>query len=989
MYKPQIIAAAGRLILTISASLALFGAARGQTAAVKAETDDSKNDELIELSPFVVDSSKDVGYRANNTLAGTRINTSLRDLAAPVSVVTKDFMNDINATDINDILAFQTGSEGTRDFSATTGQLGRTTDDAAANPNGAIRGRGLTSFDLTRDYFYTISGGLKNSGGVSGIGFDSYNLDSVTISRGPNSILAGLGSPSGIINYSPQLAQLSRNSNEVSLRYGSYNDQRATLNSNVVLVKDKVALRFAAVAANEGFKQEPAFVHNRRLYLTSTIKPFAKTMVRVSYEWAHVTQRRPNTLTPEDDISQWLAVGKPTYTEGSPFSTLLASGQSLTNQAALYNADGTLFRGVDVTGQKAYFQQNLSGVGLFQATRFHDNTYGNWDELNTNPSLVKNKFKTWNFTLDQEIIKDLNLNVSYVREDLDSNSINLFRPDYVTYQIDVNATLPGGAPNPHFGETYMAFRGLDNFQSSRGTNEVGRVSLTYNLDFTNRNKWLGHYNLVAFGEQRHTESGFVQFNSWNTATNTETGRIYYLGGKADNGYRPTTVPPTPSLVTNIPLLNADGTTGTMSDIYQLKSDTRDLTKLRTTAAVAQAYLLKDMLVLTGGIRRDVNYAASSIGANNLAGPYGELARVAATTKSYGAVAHPTKWLDVFYNKSENFVPNAGSVDLLNNTVSSPVGKSKDWGVAFSSPDGKWNAKVGWYKTEALNSYSPTATFPLAQWTLPWLETGYPTGGTGGPFQDLAAKQGIVYKQGMAPNLTTGDSKLGAAYTSDQEAKGMELELTFNPTKNWRLFATVTKQEAKETNIAPTLTAFIEERLAYWKSTPGLWTGQTTTKGWNGVPETGEQLFNNYVLGDYIRYQSADGKPSTQLHKWRGTLVTNYTFTEGFLENFSAGLGMRYIDGAVIGNPVIRNDLGQVVALDLDHPYTSSAQVSVDVWIGYRRKLTPKYTIDLQLRCEDLQSSGGYRAIVANSDGNHSVYTITPERRFYLTTKLQF
>ena len=39
-------------------------------------------DEIFVLSPFIVDASKDTGYRAENTLAGSRLNSSLRDTAS-------------------------------------------------------------------------------------------------------------------------------------------------------------------------------------------------------------------------------------------------------------------------------------------------------------------------------------------------------------------------------------------------------------------------------------------------------------------------------------------------------------------------------------------------------------------------------------------------------------------------------------------------------------------------------------------------------------------------------------------------------------------------------------------------------------------------------------------------------------------------------------------------------------------------------------------
>jgi outer membrane receptor protein involved in Fe transport len=46
---------------------------------------------VVELSAFVITSEKDLGYAATSSLAGTRIRTELKDLANPISVVTREF----------------------------------------------------------------------------------------------------------------------------------------------------------------------------------------------------------------------------------------------------------------------------------------------------------------------------------------------------------------------------------------------------------------------------------------------------------------------------------------------------------------------------------------------------------------------------------------------------------------------------------------------------------------------------------------------------------------------------------------------------------------------------------------------------------------------------------------------------------------------------------------------------------------------------------
>src|SRR5204862_3672233 len=72
---------------------------------------DPAADDPISLSAFHVSSSADVGYTATSTLAGTRLNTPLRDVGTAVSVVTKEFLNDVNANDSSTLLTYTVSTE--------------------------------------------------------------------------------------------------------------------------------------------------------------------------------------------------------------------------------------------------------------------------------------------------------------------------------------------------------------------------------------------------------------------------------------------------------------------------------------------------------------------------------------------------------------------------------------------------------------------------------------------------------------------------------------------------------------------------------------------------------------------------------------------------------------------------------------------------------------------------------------------------------------
>lgn len=960
------------------------------TGAAEPSTGDSSEDDLVVLSPFTVTAEDQEGYRATATLAGSRIKTDLRDVAAPITVVTKEFLQDISAADINDVLAYVANAEGTRDFTSVTNSLGRPQDNVAINSFTSTRLRGLSDVESTRDYFYTIN---------DWIGFDTYNLDEVTINRGPNSVLAGLGSAAGIINYSPQVASTAATHGEVSFRYGSYGDIRATLNTNVVAVDDVLAFRFAGLWADRGFKQEPAYNEDKRIYLTGTWQPTRKTTIRAGYEFAKIEANNPNSLTPEDGISQWVAAGSPVYdnvndTAVHPFLTIGGN-----EPVTVFNADGSEQGWWNNNTRATYFQSNAEGVSLWQPLRMNNNDYLNVGATNLNPSLDNREFKAINLSIDQEIFDGFFANVSYVNESIDTSRLNLFRTEYAIYNIDPNVRLPDGSMNPHFGETYYEFRGLDNRGAEDNSNEVIRGTLTYDLDLREVNKWLGHYTLTGFLESRETETHSSQWNAKVTSDPSyESFRYrYYLGGTVDS--YPTTVPGKPDLVSNIQgippgFASLPSGATVLNSYYGLKSDRKRLEKLDTKAFVVQAFLWDDKIVGMYGYRDDTDKAADAIGpgiGNNMvdpAGDYPDLTKFSQSTNTYGVVVHPLEWLSLHYNYSENFMPNAGALDLLGNPTPPPTGDGEDFGFSFRTLDNRLNVKVNWFKLESQGAGADSVTFPLNVWTVPYLDlTIMPDIATTPAF--LAANPGFVYQKSIADGLVTGDTRLNNGYTSDQVSEGIELELTYNVSNNWRVMGSVSKQEAKQSNIAGELTEFIEERLAYWEST-GLFDYLVSPGGGWGQDLTGREYWERDSLGAYIGYRSGEGRPSQQLAKWRANVLTNYSFSEGPLAGFSIGGGARYIEGAVIGNPVFLDDQGRVTGLDLDNPYKNNDLVSLDVWMGYRTKVFDnKYDLSFQLNIRDLQESGKYRPISANSDGSHAAYRIVQPRTFYLTTTLGF
>lgn len=277
---------------------ALLTASSGfaQTAATK------PTEEIIELSPFIVSSSKDTGYYAAQTLAGGRIVTDIKNTGTSIEVLTKQLLDDIGANTVEDFLQYTTGgqvggSQGNFTGASTGGEFGvADSTKARRSPSENTRLRGIGSPDYVRDYYKTS------------IPLDGYNTTRVDINRGANSFLFGLGSPAGLINANYAPASMS-NTTEFESQIGTGGDTpstRESFNFNRMLIKDKLAVRGAILHDRTTYRQQPSYRSDDRLYGAITFKPFKNTSIRVHAEKGRIKGNAPDTLLPSEAISTFI-----------------------------------------------------------------------------------------------------------------------------------------------------------------------------------------------------------------------------------------------------------------------------------------------------------------------------------------------------------------------------------------------------------------------------------------------------------------------------------------------------------------------------------------------------------------------------------------------------------------------------------------------------------------------------------------------------------
>lgn len=1095
----------------------------------------AREDEPFVLSPFVVSSERDTGYQATSTLAGTRLNTPLSDLASAISVYTKAFQEDLGVTNAAELLVYATGMEAAGAGGNYSGAAGTATsteivgNSSRVDPQETSRTRGLAAPNYTRGYFETS------------IPFDSYNTDAVTVNRGPNAALFGVGSPAGVVDTSLLKADVQRNRDQISFRYGNNDSQRHVVDFNHVLVPKKLAVRIAALNSDERYNQRPAFEKRERIYGALTFEPFKSTALRANFESGHTDANRPISVLPFKSFTQqWVDAGRQGFdwryyddpalnpaagsiSSGSRASPLLGQAQ-LFNQILLINTNpwdtspSAAFRSEisNTTGTAA----NSIKAQLYNDVVNRDRASDNLQFLSTlnisqvpaaywtasnvyagqlpgyQPAGVRaqgftdlsafdfknhmidetarqgDSFHSFNIAFSQNAWEDrIGVELAYDAQRLDRRSVNgAFSAANANHvKIDTNVTLPNGQPNPNLGRPFVIYgqSAWTNYFSER---ESMRATAFLKYDFTEKDspwlRWLGRHTLSGVYEEsgkdiisynhRLAADGPVaraiaaNINSFNRIP----GVLTYIGSSIignDNPLRLEAIrsPRAGAGLVSTPadyFVRAANATDpghfeqgevTLVEINNGGSSTREL--IKSQGVVLQSYWLKDNLITMAGWRRDEDYfARESInfvanpsdpndpgkvhyGFNDFSFPHTPAFNVGKETKSYSAIL---RWprnlvrlpagMDVSVNgmHSSNFTPIGGRVNAFGESLPSPEGETKEFGLNVSLFDKKLVARINRFETSVKNQSLSSSTFVFTTvnavigTAVTWAKEGNTNPDLASSrnadiellFSPLPANYRDLYQysiSGAAPNISGSAlaSLPGATDTTDYTAEGVEFEIVYNPTKNWRILANVAKQETIQTNQMPFLKRFVATMEPVWQQL-----GDRPKLAYPTDPaivyETYDQWLDTNVRIPLSTALATEGTASPEQRKWRANLVTNYQFGKdsifgGRLKGWSVGTAARWQDKIGIGYPTTRN-ADTSVTIDIKHPYYAPAQLNGDAWISYQRKLR-KGKIDwkIQLNVMNLYGDDDLVPVAAQGWGEIAIVRLPPERRWYVTNTFTF
>lgn len=238
------------------------------------------NDDVVTLSPFKVTTDKDRGYKVTNATSGTRLNTPIKDLPMPISVITEQFIKDTGATDLRQSLAYTAGIQLQSQNDQGTPGGAYQGPGGVNNPEGATANKTQTSYKI-RGY---VTDAVLRDGFRRQQSTDSINISRVEVAFGPTALLYGIGEFGGIVNYIPK-APLDRPYTEVAVTGGSYNFMRGTLDTTAPLgTKWNIGYRLTAAVQSQNdytdyYKEQHNFISP-----AVVLHPTATTEVDIDFE---------------------------------------------------------------------------------------------------------------------------------------------------------------------------------------------------------------------------------------------------------------------------------------------------------------------------------------------------------------------------------------------------------------------------------------------------------------------------------------------------------------------------------------------------------------------------------------------------------------------------------------------------------------------------------------------------------------------------------
>lgn len=965
--------------------------------------------ETIELSPFVVNTDKDVGFVAASALAGGRLAGDLRDTPVAYSVLTREFIDALNLTDL---------------VSATEWTVNAV--DSQGDGSQEVFGNG---FEVS-SRGVSVSGQQRNFFPLN-VNFDSYNLDRFDYARGPNAILFGNGTFGGTANVVTKRAQTDRQFGSLRMTYGSWDNRRAALDYNLPLTP-RTAVRANLLWQDKQGWRDHEMEKKKAATIAGTWKVTDNTDLLVEAEAGRIERNNPptflndqftgwdgisvyprlvsNATVPSNAVLQLAGVSRygndttPTwvFSPNLPISTVENFSNTLRTIGGGTNAT-TAAGGVPRPPNSAAIglssrpinpvdrRLNVPDWQFDRAVRSHFRVPGDEFAISTHTPTLKQNYQAYSSFLRHRVGRSLffELAGNVSSESRRTNYMNARALNDVI--IDLNETLPNGQPNPMFLEPF------GQGQRSRGQfghkYASGRLAAAYQTERTR----LGEFTFNLMGgttDQRSTQKiesmrvfrdadprnwpfadqVFYRYY-WNAPdkslpeiTSATLNGVTYPVRWIGDSQRPTDISFTDTQFRYLQgAIKGKFFNNRLHGLLAARRD--DLTVQRT---INDNY--GDYPANWNG--RDYQFrqpapadylALEEVRPRNAAriptvttGRYQDDfnppdVNLTATTYSTGLVYHLTRSISVFGNYATSFNPSTSQLRLDGSIMPSPESSGWDAGLRFYLFGERMNVSLTYYEGE---------------------ETAQPFEI---PFTNNL--QEIAMANAVGDLSTDGINRRGmpivprqAFDRRDRENHGYELEVTANLTRHWRLSANGARAYAFQTNAWADTRAFI----AQWEPTMR----QVLDDAGVVFNPLGEAVVNNAIPADQrpasntaasawnniFRNQLpniVDGRQLIPgLTEVTANLFTDYEFNRSVLKGLRVGAGVNYRGKKVIGfrgadtiqDPARPNDPGASVDDPNVGPFTpvySDSYYTTTATLSYTYRLRDRKRLQFQLRIANL------------------------------------
>ncbi len=914
----------------------------------------------IELSPFEVRADNDVGYQAANTTSGSRLNSRLRDTPASVSAFTPEFLSDIAATNLEEMLGHATNIE-------------IDVEDANAGFNNP-QGRGADG----NDYTFRMRGSPAGSSRdfvESNVPVDLYNVERAEVASGPNSILFGLGSAGGLVSLTGKKAALTRNKTTLKSMWGSWHYERYEADYNRVLIPKKLSFRLLNLYQNNQGWRYWDFNDQVRTTAAVAYRPFANTTIHVSGEKGHTDNNLTMGWNASDQILAWLQAGRPVADGAAVAGTNRLS--TANNRFTFNEQDGVVYN------LKGELQ---SSTAYAVAATLLPPEMSPYNFNLTGPGGVRHQtFDTFQVQIEQRLPKNVTLELAYFYNttDVEANGLAVSAGGQ-DLRGDPNLTLPvpdGGAGTVSNARARQLFLETQWFKDRIVTsNEIFRLSAAWEVG--NARRWFGRHRVAGLLENSRQD----RLRRWRNeilvddknvpitnAANAEGGqnqltrRHYVTEGDFQNYYAGNASIPMPEFVWNGRRIHATYASRSRANTQSVKS-------INTVMVASQSFWLKERLVTTLGARKDfITFDNAQEGRvldpNDPRITSGRFAlsewdfdgttvtrKYEPTTFTAGAVLHATRRLSVFYNLSKNTgAPRFDRTVLPDGDIAPPTeGRGRDFGFMLDFfGDDRLFLRTTWFETKQLND---TPILP---------------GANALGVDNLANMLGALQSAGK---ITQADYDRQAitwtTATIDVFTKGLEIELVANPTKNLTLRFSYSNSERRRENFYREIYAFFDSRIAQWREL--LKNNPTQLATLN----TEADLLYSELDFQVDRQNSPFG---TRPHKMNGTF--RYKFGND-----------TFLRGAFVGGSVRYNGKNYLsIDRTTNRTYWGNETLFGDAFVGYRTRI-PRWKLPLSLQLNVKNISNSYLANIGRYNDNYTgirrVYLNEP-RSYRFTTTLEF